>query len=73
MVRWHYLVSYTVAIRSNYVLRTTLFLVGCGYGIPGIPQYFCLLKFFWCPCMAIDVSVSDFSLNNGKPLPDIIF
>ena len=33
-------------------------------------QYFCLLKFFFCPCMAINVELS--VQYNGGLLPDII-
>ena len=34
-------------------------------------MFFCLLKFFWCPSMEIDVVVSDVQ-HNGALLPDVI-
>ena len=34
-----------------------------------ILQYFCLLKFFWCPCMAINVGVQ---YNGGLLLDNIL-
>ena len=66
------IVYYYYQVLSNHIPSTTtvhcfwlLFLVV----VCTIIQCFCLLKFFWCPCMAINnVSVQ----YNGGLLPDII-
>ena len=62
MVRWHlYRTRYIINMISNYVLRTLFLVVAC-------TTVFLFVKFFWCPCMAINVSVQ----YNGVLLPDII-
>ena len=62
-----------IEARSVKVKKTTtktLFLdaFGLNCGMYYYLQCFCLLQFFWCPCMAINVSVQ----YNGGLLPDII-
>ena len=54
MVQWHYYGRLYITILSNYVLHCfwlVLAVVCTRY------DNFCLLKFFLCPCMAINVSV----------------
>ena len=59
------LLSYIITIVSNYVLHCfwLVLVVVCT-----TIQCFCLLKVFWCPCMAIDVSVQ----YNGGFFPYIL-
>ena len=44
-------------IRSNYVLRSTLFWDSFGCGMYYM-QCLCLLKVFWCPCSGRDMPLA---------------
>ena len=70
MVRWHYyrilLLSYLIITGMYGVLQHCFWLVLVE--VCTTIQCFCLLKFFLCPCMAINVGVQ----YNGGLLLDII-
>ena len=61
------LLSCIITILSKYVLHIVFDWFWLWY----VLRCFCLLIFFWCPCIAITCNLS-VQYNNGGFLPDII-